>query len=418
MPGEQHGDRPGRLRRRRPASAVPWARTGLGAPFDFASPRAPVGIPRSGASSSAGRPPTASTARRSCARFWGEVDPALRRLQSAVAFRTAAPRPNWGSYRYARLSPRRLLERAGCHRGADAIYICGGRSTLVSTRDHCQFERLRASSSSGPPPTAASRWCVFSFRKMFSEKILGSGDFDLVSSPGSTSDGIVGQKDSTASVSPNYTGYCQRLVTAHLNQADRIFDTEQRARVLNGPTAGSRRDGPVIPLYQIRRLLRVQETSQEDVVRFGRIVSSSCERGGLVARPTSPRVGARRRAPRGLGSGRGVRADPEARRHRRVRSDASFEPGLSQSCRPLRCAPGTSQITLLRVAGRGSSSGLPFDVVSGLHVWRPRLVSNVLRSRGSRRSRSRTAFAPQARWSDGTPLSRRGTSSSTHQVNP
>ena len=31
----------------------------------------------------------------------------------------------------------------------------------------------------------------------------------------------------------NVTGYCQRLVTADLNQADRILDEEQRARALN-----------------------------------------------------------------------------------------------------------------------------------------------------------------------------------------
>ena len=48
----------------------------------------------------------------------------------------------------------------------------------------------------------------------------------------------------------NYTAYCQRLVTADLNQADRILDDEQRARVLNRADRRLAKDVPVIPLYQ------------------------------------------------------------------------------------------------------------------------------------------------------------------------
>ncbi len=50
----------------------------------------------------------------------------------------------------------------------------------------------------------------------------------------------------------NYTGYCQRLVTADLDQAERILDADQQARVLNRADAQLARDVPVIPLYQIR----------------------------------------------------------------------------------------------------------------------------------------------------------------------
>jgi ABC-type transport system substrate-binding protein len=46
------------------------------------------------------------------------------------------------------------------------------------------------------------------------------------------------------------TGYCQRLVTADLNQADHILDEEQRARVLNRVDRRLAKDIPVIPLYQ------------------------------------------------------------------------------------------------------------------------------------------------------------------------
>ena len=48
----------------------------------------------------------------------------------------------------------------------------------------------------------------------------------------------------------NVTGYCQRLVTADLNQAERILDEEQRARALNRVDRRLAKDVPVIPLYQ------------------------------------------------------------------------------------------------------------------------------------------------------------------------
>ena len=48
----------------------------------------------------------------------------------------------------------------------------------------------------------------------------------------------------------NFTGYCQRLVGADLDQADRILDAEQRGRVLNRADRQLARDVPMIPLYQ------------------------------------------------------------------------------------------------------------------------------------------------------------------------
>ncbi len=48
----------------------------------------------------------------------------------------------------------------------------------------------------------------------------------------------------------NYTGYCQRLVTAHLNQAERMLDERAQARVLNRADRGLASDVPTIPLYQ------------------------------------------------------------------------------------------------------------------------------------------------------------------------
>jgi ABC-type oligopeptide transport system substrate-binding subunit len=47
----------------------------------------------------------------------------------------------------------------------------------------------------------------------------------------------------------NFSGYCQRLVSADLDQADRILDARQRARVLNRAGRQIARDVPMIPLY-------------------------------------------------------------------------------------------------------------------------------------------------------------------------
>jgi ABC-type transport system substrate-binding protein len=55
-------------------------------------------------------------------------------------------------------------------------------------------------------------------------------------------------------------GYCQRIVTADLDQADRIVDPVRRARVLNRVDRQLAKDVPVIPLYQIPWVLAYHGT--------------------------------------------------------------------------------------------------------------------------------------------------------------
>ena len=47
----------------------------------------------------------------------------------------------------------------------------------------------------------------------------------------------------------NYAGYCQRLVTRVLDQAQRILDSTRQAQVLNKADAQLAKDVPVIPLF-------------------------------------------------------------------------------------------------------------------------------------------------------------------------
>lgn len=60
--------------------------------------------------------------------------------------------------------------------------------------------------------------------------------------------------------SQNFTGYCQRLVTKDLDQADRILDDGQRARVLNRADRQMAKDVPVIPLFQLPILFAYKTT--------------------------------------------------------------------------------------------------------------------------------------------------------------
>jgi ABC-type transport system substrate-binding protein len=58
----------------------------------------------------------------------------------------------------------------------------------------------------------------------------------------------------------NTMGYCQRLVTADLDQSGRILDVARRARVLNRADARISRDVPVIPLYQTPNVIAFRNT--------------------------------------------------------------------------------------------------------------------------------------------------------------
>jgi peptide/nickel transport system substrate-binding protein len=77
------------------------------------------------------------------------------------------------------------------------------------------------------------------------------GDFDVVSFAWINVDGFAHKGVYGCGGEQNWTGYCQRLVTAELDQANRILDDAQRARALNRADRQLAKDVPVIPLYQI-----------------------------------------------------------------------------------------------------------------------------------------------------------------------
>ena len=185
---------------------------------------------------------------------WGEVDPSARALDSAMHLaQSRYYEPNWGAYRYRPAEARRLLGQAGCRRGADGVFSCSGErlslrfvtSPVVSSRAQVLpliQAQLRAAGVEALP--------VFAAPGAFFGQILPQGAFDVAlfswaNSPAASWAGVYG-----CGGPQNFTGYCQRLVTAHLDQADRILDDRRRARVLNRADRGLARDVPTIPLFQ------------------------------------------------------------------------------------------------------------------------------------------------------------------------
>jgi peptide/nickel transport system substrate-binding protein len=184
----------------------------------------------------------------------GELDPSARALESAVhVTQSRYYEPNWSAYRYRPAEARRLLKQAGCRTGADGIFSCGGKRlslrfvTNAGNPIRAQTlpllqAQLRAAGVEVLPQFAAPG--------AFFGQILPQGAFDValfswLSSPAFSWAPVFG-----CSGQLNYTGYCQRLVTAHLNQADRTLDERARARVLNRVDRGLASDVPTIPLYQ------------------------------------------------------------------------------------------------------------------------------------------------------------------------
>jgi peptide/nickel transport system substrate-binding protein len=179
-------------------------------------------------------------------RLLGDVGSAYRPSDSAVLLNTSPHyRQNWSRYRYRQALARRLLGQAGCRRGTDRVFVCDGYRLS-----------FRFAASQGQPLRARILGLVqASLREVGVEVVPSYGPSDGANvllraffgyqDSGSRKD-IFGCKGRD-----NETGHCQRLVTEDLDQADRILDAEQRARVLNRVDKGLARDVPVIPLFQL-----------------------------------------------------------------------------------------------------------------------------------------------------------------------
>ena len=164
--------------------------------------------------------------------------------------------PNWSRYRYLPTIARQLLERAGCRLGDDGIYSCAGKRLSLrffthvspgSARPHvleligAQLRRVGVE----VVPQFASQAAIFG-----PGGVLERGDFDgdmfawIINAPDAGSKVVFG-----CGAPQNYGGYCQRLVTAQLDQAERMLASDRQALALNKADKVMAADVPVLPLF-------------------------------------------------------------------------------------------------------------------------------------------------------------------------
>ena len=343
-------------------------------------------------SSFAVRSRTGSTAPRSSDRYGARSIPPLA-CSTAPLHLTQSRyyEPNWSAYRYRPAEARRLLAQAGCRRGADGIFSCGGQRLslrfVTSRRDS-------VSSAGAHPDTGAASGCggrgragVRSPRGLLRPDPPAGGVRRRTLLVAQLTGSIVGRRLTAAARPQNYTGYCQRLVTADLDQADRILDERRRARVLNRADRGLASDVPTIPLFQSCRHRRVRHVCPELRVPP---LELALERGELVARGAA--LAAALVVSLLAVSGAGGSGTQTPKRGGTVVASRPELPCLN----PFACAVGDIDQGLTQVL-EGA-----FEVGPDL-VARPNLVSGV--------SIDRKPFTltyhvrPEAWWSDGVPVS-------------
>jgi peptide/nickel transport system substrate-binding protein len=184
---------------------------------------------------------------------FGGLAPRLRPAESAV-FLPSSPhyRPNWLRYRHRPEFARRLLAQAGCRRGTDGIYSCGGeRLSLRFVANSGVASRSRAFEL----VQSQLRGIGVEVRPIFSPnaaipQIISSGAWDVWIIAYTYVPELAVDHSFRCQGPANVTGYCQRLVTRELDQAGRILDADKYARALNRADAQMARDVPVIPLWQ------------------------------------------------------------------------------------------------------------------------------------------------------------------------
>jgi len=190
-------------------------------------------------------------------KLFGDIAPNVEPLDSAV-FLTNDPyyQPNWSLYRYRPTWARRLLEEAGCRRGSDGVFTCGGErlslrflTTAGNARREQTLEIVQAQLRQigvEVLPKYAPGNALFAPE----DGILAKGDFDVAlfswnrMSPE--------QVDSTYRCENpfNFGGYCTRLVDDDLDQLDVIVEPKRRVDVGGRVDRRLAADVPTIPLFQ------------------------------------------------------------------------------------------------------------------------------------------------------------------------
>jgi peptide/nickel transport system substrate-binding protein len=163
-------------------------------------------------------------------------------------------RPNWSRYRYRPATARGLLEQAGCRRGPDGVYVCAGerlRLRFFTTAGAPQRQRVLELVAAQLRRVGVEVQPVYVPNAVLFQTVLPGGDFDvaLFSYGKAAPDEVFTPYRCGAGYNPS--GYCSRLLTADVDQLDRIVDPARRTVVGNRVDRRLAADVPALPLYQI-----------------------------------------------------------------------------------------------------------------------------------------------------------------------
>ncbi len=182
---------------------------------------------------------------------------------------------NWSAYRHQPARARELLERAGCRRGADGIYVCDGiRLSLrfATTAGNQRREltvRLAQAQLREVGIDVVPVFGPFLAVLGATDSLLVRGDFDVLLFAWVKGASTEGAADIFGCQQPrNYTGYCDRLVTRDLVNATRTLDLTRRVKLLNRVDVRLARAVPAIPLFQYT-YLTARRTAVRGVVQNG-----------------------------------------------------------------------------------------------------------------------------------------------------
>jgi peptide/nickel transport system substrate-binding protein len=171
--------------------------------------------------------------------------------------------PNWKGYRYRPQHAQRLLEREGCRRGADGVYVCSGvrlRLRIVTASAVDRRELTLRLVQAQLRRVGVEVELVFAHPTVLFEQIVQPGKFDLWVFGWIEDAGTAGPADVYACQARfNFTGFCDRLLTRDLVQATQILDDARRVGLLNKIDARLARAVPSLPLYQTTGLMAFSE---------------------------------------------------------------------------------------------------------------------------------------------------------------
>jgi len=170
---------------------------------------------------------------------------------------------NWSSYRFRPATASRLLEQAGCRRGNDAVYVCAGERLSLRLVTLAGIPRRKTAVELAQAQLRQAGVEVLASYVPPSNlgEVLRSDAFDLFLYVQFYPPDPVGHVLLFGCGGRANAGeYCQRIVTRDLDQADRILDPDQRARVLNRADRQMASDVPVIPLWNEPAAATVRST--------------------------------------------------------------------------------------------------------------------------------------------------------------